>query len=84
MATMQEHDQSMTVIYFKRTGEIHSMGTGVQSLSVFGEHEQDYSEIMECLVLPKDDLVLNNIQLFKIDIENKKIIYKKDILDKYN
>ena len=81
--TMQEHEESMSVFYYKRTGVIYSWGTGIQSFNCFGQHSEDYKEILGLLILPRDNFVLDNMKLFKVDVENEALIYNEEFMTKY-
>ena len=64
--TIEEFENSMTLYYFKRTGDLHSWGTGINDLSTFGEHKEDYSKILDFLVLPINRYVLDNFRYFSV------------------
>ena len=81
MASIEEHESSMTIFYYKRDGEIHSYCTGISGMERFGEHEQDYSLIIECSVFPKDETVIRHLNLFYIDLETKQIKLKDESYD---
>ena len=81
MASIEEHEASMTIFYYKRDGEIHSYCTGISGMERFGEHEQDYSLIIECNVFPKDETVIRYLNLFYIDLETKQIKLKDESYD---
>jgi hypothetical protein len=71
--TIEEFENSMTVYYFKRDGSIHSWCTGINDLSTFGNHKEDYELILGYLVLPIDRYVLDNIKYFSVDIDKKEL-----------
>lgn len=81
MASIEEYESSMTIFYYKRDGEIHSYCTGISGMERFGEHEQDYSLIIECNVFPKDETVIRYLNLFYIDLETKQIKLKDESYD---
>lgn len=81
MASIEEHESSMTIFYYKRDGEIHSYCTGISGMERFGEHEQDYSLIIECNVFPKDETVIRYLNLFYIELETKQIKLKDESYD---
>ena len=73
--TIEEFENSMTIYYFKRDGTIHSWCTGINDLSTFGNHKEDYELILDCLILPIDRYVLDNLKYFNVDIETKKLCF---------
>ena len=84
MATIEEHEVSMTIFYFKSNGDIHSYATGIQDLSMFRMHEQDYSLILDCIVVEKDPAVMESISKFYVDVETERLRLKAEYnLNKY-
>lgn len=81
--TMEQHDNSMTIFYYKRTGEIYMNCTGIQDLGAFGIYEEDYKHVFDYVVLEKDMFALDNIKLFKIDLDTKELVYNANKLQKY-
>jgi hypothetical protein len=73
--TIEEFENSMTLYYFKSDGSIHSWCTGINNLSTFGNHKEDYELILDYLILPIDRYVLDNIKYFNVDIETKKLCF---------
>lgn len=77
MATLQEMNDNMTIVYSKTTGEIKGLYTGIQEITtLYGAEGEDYAIIWDRLVVEKDDYVLNNIKQFKIDTVLKKLLLK--------
>ena len=74
MATIEEHNKSMTVFYFKRTGAIRNVGYGILDMSFYGEYEEDYSLIIDYVVVDRDEFVFDRIGDFKIDVETKQLV----------
>lgn len=68
-------EYSMTVYFYKRTGVIAEFQTGINNMKTFGEHQQEYEQIMDFVVLEKDDFFLTHSRDFKIDTETKELIY---------
>ncbi len=66
MASLEEHEKSMTLYYSKRTGEITAFSTGIQDMSFFGDNKEDYEIIWDFIVLEKDNYVLENRDKFKV------------------
>ena len=73
--TIDDFENSMTLFYYKRDGEIHSYCTGMSDMRSFGKYAEDYSLIMDFLILPLDRYVLDNIKYFNVDIETKKLCF---------
>lgn len=82
--SMQEHEESMTIFYYRRTGVIYSYGTGIQSFESFGQHAEEYELILDYMVVPKDRFILDNMKMFVVDVENKTLIYNQEIMAKYS
>lgn len=82
--TLAEHEQSMTIFYYTRTGKIYSWGTGIIDFDTFGEHSQEYELILGRLVLPKDMFILDNMKMFMVDTENQAITYNSELMKKYS
>ena len=81
MATIEEHETSMTIFYYKSDGEIHSYCTGISGMERFGDRQADYSLIIDCYVYPKDETVIRYLNLFYIELETKQIKLKDDSTD---
>lgn len=82
--TLEEMNNSMTLFYMKRTGDIVNKATGVQDMKFYSDFEEDYNKIIDFIVLAKDEYVLNNIEKFKII--DKKLILKEQFrtsIEKY-
>lgn len=71
MATIDEMQNSMTLFYSKKTGEIKAFSTGIQDMSFFGTDKEDYEIIWDYVVLTKDENVLNNFKSFKVNLSTK-------------
>ena len=81
--TMAEHNANMTIFYYKRTGVIYSWGTGIQDFSRFDLHEEEYKLILDYIVVPKDNFILDNMKMFCVDTEEKALVYNDSFLQKY-
>lgn len=81
MASMAEHEASMTLYFYKSDGEIYSYCTGVQDMSRFGERAADYELIIDFVVVDKDPTIMEHTNRFHIDLESKKIKLKTDLAD---
>lgn len=73
MASLEEHQNNMTIFYNKRNGDIKGYATGIQDMSFYGDNAEDFSLIWDYVVLKKDQQVLDNIEKFKINTETKEI-----------
>ena len=73
MPTLEEHNKSMTIFYYKRTGGIKNVAYGVMDMSFYGEYEEDYSLIVDYIVVERDEFVFDRIRDFKVDVESKQL-----------
>ena len=73
--TIEEFENSMTIYYFKRDGSIYSWCTGINDLSTFGNHKEDYGLILDYIILPLDRYVLENIKYFTVDVDKKELCF---------
>lgn len=86
MPTIEEHNKSMTIYYFKRTGVIKNAVFGIMDMSFYGEYREDYELIIDYVVVDRDELVFDRIRDFKVDIETKQVVctateqYRRHIL----
>jgi hypothetical protein len=71
--TIEDQQNKMTLIYNKRLGIIKEIGTGIFTLVVYGKEAEDYKLIYDCFTLDKDEFVLNNFALFKVNAETKQL-----------
>lgn len=83
MYTLSEYENSMTLFYSKRNGEIKCYSSGIQDMNYFGEDKADYEIIWDFIVKPVDEYVLKNIKLFKIDLETKEIAMIANAIPQY-
>ena len=82
--TLEEMNNSMTLFYMKRTGDIVNKATGIQSMKFYSDFEEDYNKIVDFIVLQKDEYILGNTEKFKII--DKKLILKEEFrtnIEKY-
>lgn len=70
---IEEHLNNMTIFFSKKTGEIKSFATGIQDMNYFGNDKEDYELIWDYVVIPRDDKVLRNLEMFKINLDNKEL-----------
>lgn len=78
MATMAEHEASMTMFYYKSNGEIYSYCTGIADMSMFGIHQADYELILDFIVIPRDHVVMDFMYKFYVDVETKELKLKTE------
>lgn len=85
MATMAEHESSMTIYYYKSDGGIYSYSTGINNLNIFGSRKTDYEQMLDYIVVDKDPTVMESFNKFYVDIETKTIKLKEEYrnLNKY-
>lgn len=79
----EEHEVKMTIYYNKRLGTIKSIIAGIQDMSVYGTEQQDYTLIYDCIVIDKDDYVMKNMELFKINTETKQLEMLPSVIPNY-
>ena len=79
MATLKEHEQSMTIFYSKQTGEIKAICYGIQDMNYFGDNRVDFEIIYDFIIVEKDEYVFNNIENFKVEEGKIKIKNAVDI-----
>lgn len=73
---IEDFEKSMTLFYYKRDGEIYSYCTGISDMSSFGKYAEDYSLIMDYVVVPLDNLVIEYIKQFYVDTDSKEVRIK--------
>lgn len=81
MASLAEHEASMTIFYFKSDGKIYSYCTGISDLSSFGDRWEDYALMLDSVVLPKDQTAIEFLYKFYIDIETKELKLRPEYTD---
>jgi hypothetical protein len=73
MPNIEEMKNNMTIFYSKSNGSIKGAGSGIQNMNIYGDDAEDYSLIWDFIVLPIDDYVIKNVQLFKINVNTKNL-----------
>ena len=79
MASLDEFENSMTIYYYKSNGDIHSYCTGINDMTMFGEHADDYAAILDYLIhnwnnsYIAGEPVVSNFDLYKFPIILKEI-----------
>lgn len=76
MPTIKENQDKMTIFYFKSSGEIMSLATGIQDMDFFHKFKDDMIKIVDFTIKPKDNLVINNYTNFIIDLNTKELMIK--------
>ena len=74
--TIEDFEQSMTVFYFKRTGEIKNISYGIGDMSFYGDNQEDYSLIVDFIIVDRDPFVFDRVSDFIVDLESRKLIYR--------
>ena len=74
--TIEDFDQSMTVLYFKRTGEIKNISYGISDMSFYGNNQEDYELIVDFIVIDRDAFVFDRIGDFIVDLDTKSLVYR--------
>ena len=86
MATMNEHEENMTLFFSKRTGEIKNHCGGVQDMGFFADDKEDMKQIYDYVVKPYDlDVILNSDRYIIADDPKtgEKEIFEKPTQRKY-
>ncbi len=78
MPSMEDFQNSMTIFYFKKDGGINSYCTGISDMSTFGEYADEYALIIDYIVVPLDNTVLQYLHEFYVDLETKQIKIKQN------
>lgn len=65
----------MSIIYFKRTGEIYTVVLGEEGLNIFGNNKEDFAMMLDVVILEEDMEVFWNANKFMVDISNKELIF---------
>ena len=74
--TIEDFEQSMTVFYFKRTGEIKNISYGISDMSFYGDNQEDYSLIIDFIIVNMDPFVFDRVSDFIVDLESRKLVYR--------
>lgn len=68
-------DEFMTIYFRKLNGEIKIIMSGSYDMDVFGDEKEDYIMIWDYIVVEYDEYVRFNCKHFKVDLENKSLIF---------
>ena len=68
-------DEFMTIYFRKLNGEIKIIMSGSYDMDVFGDEKEDYIMIWDYIVVEYDEYVRFNCKQFKVDLENKSLIF---------
>lgn len=79
----EEMKNSMTIYYFKSTGKIHAVATGIQDMNYYGDNAEDFALIIDYIVAPKDYNVINEFSKFVVNTETKRIEIKAEFVSSY-
>lgn len=74
---LDTYKNKITLFYSKRTGEIQTFCTGVQDMNFFGENKIDYETIWDFVVIDYNDKILNNRDMFCVDLNSKTLKLKE-------
>lgn len=74
---LEEYKDKMTLFYSKRTGEIQTFCTGVQDMNLFGDNKEDYDVIWDFIVIDYNNKILNNKDMFCVDLSSKTLRLKE-------
>ena len=66
---IKNFENSLTLFYYKSNGKIKSYATGIQSMAMFGEFEEDYSNIIDFKIVEYDEFLINNYSNFIVTEE---------------
>lgn len=87
MATIAENEANMTLCYYKSDGSLANFSTGIIGMENFyPEHLEDMKLIIDLIVLPKDDYVLKNFTMFKINTATNPVTLEmkpQTVINKY-
>ena len=81
MATIAEHEASVTSFYYKSDGTIYCYCTGISDVSSLGRKQLDYELIIDYLVLPRDNTVITFLNRFYVDVNTKELKLKSEYED---
>lgn len=76
--SIEDFQNSMTIYYWKKDGNIHSYCTGISDMSTFGNYADEYALILDYVILPLDRTVLTYLNQFYIDLETKQVKIRQD------
>lgn len=73
--------EKMTVFYQKSTGNIKNVATWETTIEDYFVDPNDVNDhllIWDCIVVDYNETLMYNKDLFRVDIENRKIVLKKN------
>ena len=76
MATIEEMESKMTMFYYKSNGDIYCSSSGIQDMNYFTGHKEDMENIVDFIVVDKNDFIFRNLSQFKVNITTKTIEMK--------
>ena len=74
MATIAEHNESMTLYYSKSTGVIRTIIKGIQDMSLYGEQAEDMSIIQSFIVVPYSRDIFDNKDNYKVNLGTLQVV----------
>lgn len=72
---MDNNFVNMTVFYSTLTGAIFSVMTGEYTLDIYGDN-LDMKQNKDYLIIPFNEILLNEIFIYEVDLEEKRIRLK--------
>lgn len=74
MSSIEENKNKITLFFMKSSGKIKGFCSGIQTMSYFGDEEEDYSKIIGCLTVAEDEININNRDYYRV--EKDKLVFK--------
>jgi len=83
MASINEHENKMTVFYKKENGNIDKVFIGIQDMNVYGQYKDVFSMVFDFIVTNYDSYVQNHMEMFYVDTETKQLKLKSELVQNY-
>lgn len=74
MSSIEENRNKITLFFMKSSGKIKGFCSGIQTMNYFGDEKEDYSKIIDYLIVTEDEININNRDYYRV--ENNKLIFK--------
>lgn len=74
MSSIEENRNKITVFFMKSSGKIKGFCSGIQTMSYFGDEEEDYNKIIGCITVNEDEINLDNRDYYRV--ENNNLVFK--------
>lgn len=68
MANIEEMEAKMTVYYYKSTGDIYTVCSGIQDMNFFSNHANDMDQIIDFIVTDKNEFVFRDLYQFRVNL----------------